>query len=52
MEDTNLGQISLFDTVKNDDIIAEIRELDITRLTPMDAMNTLYQIQSKIRNRW
>ncbi len=52
LEDTDLGQISLFDTVKNDDIIAEIRELDITRLTPMDAMNTLYQIQSKIRNRW
>ena len=27
--------MSLFDTVKNDDIIKELEELDITNITPM-----------------
>ena len=44
--------MSLFDTVQDDSIIEEIRELDITNLTPMDALNTLYRLQNKIRNRW
>lgn len=44
--------MSLFDTVKNDDIIKELEELDITNITPMEALNKLDELQSKVRNRW
>ncbi len=52
LDEVDISQISLFDTVKDDDIIEEIREMDLSNLTPIDAMNKLYQIQSKIKNRW
>jgi len=45
-------QISLFDTVKDDDIITEIREMDLGNMTPLDALNTIYRLQNKVRNRW
>ena len=45
-------QMSLFDTVKDDDVLNELKELDISHMTPMDAMNKLYQLQNKLRNRW
>lgn len=51
-DEVDLEQMSLFDTVKNDDIIEELREIDITNLTPMDALNTIYRLQNKIKNRW
>jgi len=44
--------MSLFDTVKDDDVIKEIKELDLANLTPIDALNTLYQLQNKLKNRW
>lgn len=47
-----LQQMSLFDTVQDDAIIEEIRELDVSNLTPIEALNTLYSLQSKIKNRW
>ena len=52
MDEVDLNQMSLFDTVKDDDILDEIRELDINHLTPMDALNTLSMLQSKLKNRW
>lgn len=48
-EDQN--QLSLFAISGNDDILSELRDLDITRLTPVDALNKLYQIQKKIKDR-
>lgn len=51
-DDMDMQQMSLFDTVQDDLIIEEIRELDISNLTPMDALNTLYRLQNKINNRW
>lgn len=45
-------QISLFDTVKDDDIIDELRSIDIGNMTPLDALNKLYQLQNKVKNRW
>jgi len=48
----DLTQMSLFDTVKDDDIIAELKEIDLGNLTPIDALNKLYQLQNKIKNRW
>ncbi len=51
-DDVTMGQMTLSDTVRDEDIIQELKELDITNLTPMDAMNTLYRLQSKLNNRW
>lgn len=51
-DDVDLGQMSLMDTVKDEDIINELCEIDVYNLTPMDALNTLYRLQSKIKNRW
>ena len=51
-EEVELEQMSLFDTVKDEDILNELKEIDISNLTPMDAMNTLYRLQNKLRNRW
>ena len=51
-DDVDLAQMSLFDTVKDDDIIDEIRAIDLTNMTPFEAMNKLYEIQNKIKNRW
>ncbi len=48
----DMEQMSLFDTVQNDDIIRELEEVDISNLTPMDALNFLYKLQNKLKNRW
>ena len=44
--------VSLFDTVKDDDVLNELKEIDVTNLTPIDALNTLYRLQNKLKNRW
>lgn len=51
-DNVELHQMSLFDTVKEDEIISEIEELDLGTMTPIDALNHLYKIQNKLRNRW
>ena len=51
-DELDMAQISLFDTVKDDDIIEEIREMNLGNLTPIDALNKLYELQNKIKNRW
>lgn len=48
----DLEQISLFDTVKDDDIIDELRNVDISSMTPLEAMNKLNELQNKVKNRW
>ena len=48
----DMAQMSLFDTVKDNDIIDEIKDLDMGNMTPIEAMNTLYNLQNKIKNRW
>jgi DNA mismatch repair protein MutS len=51
-DEVDIEQFSLFDAVKDDDIILELRDMDISNLTPMDALNTIYRLQNKIKNRW
>ena len=55
-ETVDSGQLSMFDGFANmpstEDILLELRDLDMNALTPMDAMNKLYQIQQKIKERW
>ncbi len=51
-DDVDIDQMSLFDTVKDEDVLKRLQEIDITTLTPMDALNTLYKLQSDLKNRW
>ena len=55
IESEKMGQISLFDgyqpNVKTDDIIYELHDLDLSTTTPIDAMNILYKMQTKLRER-
>lgn len=51
-DELDLEQISLFDTVSDEDILKELKEIDVTNLTPLDALNTLYRLQNKLKNRW
>ena len=51
-DEVDMQQLSFFDTVKDDDIIKELSELEINSMTPVDAMNTLYRLQNKLKNRW
>ena len=51
-DEVDLEQISLFDTVKDEDVLKELEETDITTLTPVDALNVLYRLQNKLKNRW
>ncbi len=51
-DEIDLGQMSLFDTVKDEDVIKELEEIEISTLTPLDALNTLYRLQNKLKNRW
>ncbi len=51
-DEVDLQQMSLFDTVKDDDIIKELGDLELGNMTPIDALNTLYCLQTKLKNRW
>ncbi len=51
-DEVDLQQMSFFDTVKDDDIIRELGELELGHMTPIDALNTLYRLQTKLKNRW
>ncbi|MCC8029960.1 MAG: DNA mismatch repair protein MutS [Lachnospiraceae bacterium] len=51
-DEMDMAQISLFDTVRDDDILRELAETDLTHITPFDALNKLYELQNKIKNRW
>lgn len=51
-ESVDATQISLFDTVKDDDVLSEIKQLDVQNMTPLDALNTLFKLQNKLKNRW
>ena len=51
-DELEMSQMSLFDTVRDEDIANEIKELDLGNMTPIDALNTLYKLQNKLKNRW
>ncbi len=50
-DEVDANQLTLFDTVKDDDIITELKNLEISNMTPLDALNTLYRMQSVLKNR-
>ena len=51
-DEVDIAQMSLFDTVKDDDVIEELKNLDVGNMTPIDALNTIYRLQNRLRNRW
>lgn len=51
-DEVDLAQFSLFDTVQDDDVLEELKNIDVGNLTPIDALNTIYRLQNKLRNRW
>ena len=51
-DEVDLAQFSLFDTVKDEDVLEELKNVEISTMTPLDALNTLYRLQNKLNNRW
>ena len=52
LDEVDKNQLSFFDTVRDDDVIRELKEVEIDRLTPVDALNMLYKWQSMLKNRY
>lgn len=52
LDEVDQNQISLFDTVDDDEILRELKELDLGNYTPIEALNKLYELQGKLKNRW
>ena len=52
LDEVDLAQMSLFDTVTDEDVIKELMELEVNTMAPIDALNTLYRLQNKLKNRW
>jgi DNA mismatch repair protein MutS len=48
----DMQQMSLFDANDNEKIINELKELDISSMTPLQALNMLNHLQSEVKNRW
>ncbi|MDU1539658.1 MAG: DNA mismatch repair protein MutS [Paeniclostridium sordellii] len=52
-ENSNTDEVAItqisFDTIYDNDLINDIKDLDILNMTPLDAMNALYNLQSKAK---
>ena len=49
---TDNSQIAMFDVLKDDYIIDELKNMDLSKITPIEALNILFNLQNKINNRW
>ena len=52
IDEMELSQMSLFDTVKDEDVLQELMDVEVNTLAPIDALNVLYRLQNKLKNRW
>ena len=52
LDEVDLAQMSLFDTVTDEDVLKELMELEVNTMSPLDALNALYKLQNKLKNRW
>ena len=43
------GQLSLFSDLDVSEVIEELKNIDISRITPIEALNKLYVLQEKVR---
>ena len=48
---TDENQISFFGSSKNEDVIAELMDMKLEELSPIDALNKLYAMQKKVKSR-
>lgn len=44
-------QLSLFDMVKEDEVVTQLREMELNTFTPLEALNKLYELQDMVKNR-
>lgn len=51
-DEVDIEQMSLSQTVSEGDIVRELSEIDVGNLTPIDALNTIYRLQQRLKNRW
>ena len=51
-DQVDLMQLSFKAAVSDEDILKELKELELSAMTPIDALNTLYRMQSRLLNRW
>ena len=51
-DQVDLEQMTLFDTVSDEDVLNELKEIEISTLTPIEALNVLNRLQSRLKNRW
>lgn len=51
-DEVDQNQLVLFDTIQDSDIVEEIQNLDLSNYTPIEALNKLFELQSKLKNRW
>jgi DNA mismatch repair protein MutS len=50
-----MNQLSIFDAMggnQTDDILFELRDINLSNVTPMDAMNLVYKWQNQLKERW
>lgn len=52
LDEVDLAQMTLFDTVTDEDVLKELMEVEVNSMSPLDALNTLYRLQNKLKNRW
>lgn len=50
-DEVDMNQLSFAEAVPDQSILDKIGELDLSRMTPLDALNTLYNLQAEIKNR-
>ncbi|MCR5846800.1 MAG: DNA mismatch repair protein MutS [Lachnospiraceae bacterium] len=50
-DEVDLCQLTLLDMTSDSDIIKELEEIDVSNMTPLDGLNTLYRLQCKCKNR-
>ena len=52
VDEVDMHQMSFVGAVTDEDVLRELKEIDVTTLTPIEAMNALYALQNKLKNRW
>ena len=52
LDTVDLDQMSFAAAFKDEDILQELKDIDISTMTPLEAMNTLFRLQSTLKNRW
>ncbi len=52
LDEVDMTQMSLFDTVTDEAIAEELMNLKLSNMTPLEALNKLYELQNKLKNRW